>query len=1318
MNKDKIKLPDLLVFIELLKDDSFVFANNTIKEIIQSFDFDVINNYQEEISSQINLNIKNSKIIVINQINLFDQSQNKNIIYSILAFEKNLLILNENDTNKFLSDNTYISVLFLDKIGQISEISNEIRNDSTFSTENDNLKREFTIKEPNKTFKKIWQLISPCITGYLIKKAYEKTKKDRFLNQNQDSEKITIYKKDFVVLRNLGFGSFFNVDLIYHLERCELMAIKTQHILDDNIDKLQNRERENYMKLKHPLLPKFYNSPKGENYLVMEFINGQTLDNIDKLHLNDKEVVTIIFELILIVEYLHSNNMIYRDLKPNNIIIDDYKNVVLIDFDRLIENDPSEEQSKDFGTSFTDPNVQSEPFSEKSDIYSLGKIIEVINDKKMLECDSSSKQRILDIIRYCDNLKSDVIIPTLQLFIFFVESFYPMIQTKHLPDIFKQIFSKYKNPLCNPYIQMKIGKMYYSIHKNYQNISFLEEAIQFFILAANQNIPQAQYFLGFVYHEGKHISRDVSKSIHYFTLAADQNMPEAQYNLGAIYIEGRYISRDISQAIHYFTLAADNNISEAQYNLGVIYSEGKCISQDIDKAIHYYSLAANQNHLQAQYNLGAIYYEGKYISRDISKAIHYFTQAANQNHPGAQNDLGAIYLEGKYMSRDIKKAIYYFTQAANQNHPQAQYNLGDIYYEGKYISADINKAIHYFKLAADRNISQAQYNLGVIYFEGKYISPDINNMIHYFTLAADQNHPEAQYFLGFIYSEGIYVSRNINKAIHYLTLASNQNHTGAQYNLSVIYSEGRFISPDINKAIHYLTLAADQSFPQAQYILGVIYYEGEYISRDINKAIHYLTLAANQHHQEALNILGVIYSEGKYISRDISKAIHYYSLSANQNHSQAQYNLGVIYYEGKYISRDINKAIHYFTKAANQNHPGAQYNLGFIYIEGKHISRDINKAIRYFTQAANQNHPGAQYNLGVIYSEGIHISRDINKAIHYYSLTASQNIPQAQYNLGVIYYEGKYISRDINKAIHYLTLSANQNHPEAQYILGDLYYEGKYIPQNINKAIHYYSLAANQNIAQAQLILGLMYFEGINISKDIKKGIYLINLASVNHYYVAHFYVGYFYHKGDYIKKDIRKAIRYYKEGSSFNDQYAKNNLAIIYKNGYKDEIQANIENAIVYLKEAIRQKNDILSMYNLANIYLYDKDHEKNIDEAIELLFNSSDQFYHSYILLCLALVKKFGFKIDEIEKHVAELGSKQSKATLSSMSSDLHFLQLNDNFSIYHELYRDKYFLYNHLYEIDPISDFQKQERSNANHISIPVINSVFYEGFGIEI
>lgn len=51
------------------------------------------------------------------------------------------------------------------------------------------------------------------------------------------------------------------------------------------------------------------------------------------LDFNDK--IKIFFEIILVLKYLYDNKFVYRDLKPNNIMINKNKNAILIDFDRM-----------------------------------------------------------------------------------------------------------------------------------------------------------------------------------------------------------------------------------------------------------------------------------------------------------------------------------------------------------------------------------------------------------------------------------------------------------------------------------------------------------------------------------------------------------------------------------------------------------------------------------------------------------------------------------------------------------------------------------------------------------------------------------------------------------------------------------------------------------------------------------------------------------------------------------------------------------------------------------------------------------------------
>ena len=83
------------------------------------------------------------------------------------------------------------------------------------------------------------------------------------------------------------------------------------------------------------------------------------------------------------------------------------------------------------------------------------------------------------------------------------------------------------------------------------------------------------------------------------------------------------------------------------------------------------------------------------------------------------------------------------------------------------------------------------------------------------------------------------------------------------------------------------------------------------------------------------------------------------------------------------------------------------------------------------------------------------------------------------------------------------------------------------------------------------------------------------------------------------------------------------------------NEISPKLGYSIEYLEEAIRQNNDLLSMYNLSHIYIYEYFAKEGIDKSIELLIKiaKEEEFSPSYNLLSIALIKKQGFNIKKIE-------------------------------------------------------------------------------------
>ena len=226
-----------------------------------------------------------------------------------------------------------------------------------------------------------------------------------------------------------------------------------------------------------------------------------------------------------------------------------------------------------------------------------------------------------------------------------------------------------------------------------------------------------------------------------------------------------------------------------------------------------------------------------------------------------------------------------------------------------------------------------------------------------------------------------------------------------------------------------------------------------------------------------------------------------------------------------------------------------------------------------------------------------------------------------------MYLFGKFVKQNIEKGLFYINCSACQHYSYEQSFLGHLYSQGEYAKRDFEISLHFYLLASYKNNPYAFFSLASFYFLGIPDNHiNIKKAIYYFELAAKKNFKIANFILGCIYHEGRYIREDIQEAIHFYKEASSFRITAAKINLGFIYK---KDSIAL----AIGYFTEANKLK-DVLGSFNLAKIFIYNNEYQNKLDQSIKLLIDSFHQnFYHSRFLLCLALIKKVGFDLNNIK-------------------------------------------------------------------------------------
>ncbi len=127
------------------------------------------------------------------------------------------------------------------------------------------------------------------------------------------------------------------------------------------------RERQILAYLEHPGIVRLFDGGVGEDgspYLVMECVDGESIDTYCKKHEAKPQTRELLFrELLEAVEYAHSQGVIHRDLKPSNILVDAQGRARVVDFGtaRLV------------APIYASPELAAgKAVDERTDIYSLG----------------------------------------------------------------------------------------------------------------------------------------------------------------------------------------------------------------------------------------------------------------------------------------------------------------------------------------------------------------------------------------------------------------------------------------------------------------------------------------------------------------------------------------------------------------------------------------------------------------------------------------------------------------------------------------------------------------------------------------------------------------------------------------------------------------------------------------------------------------------------------------------------------------------------------------------------------------------------------
>ena len=332
--------------------------------------------------SKINFNDTNSKIHSRNQ-------SNKEVV-EIIKYSEPKKIENKNKEYKRKSNHRKTVSLGEAKVYELEEkldLKNNTKHSNThlnYYNEDNNISNE---KQFQRKGKRSISLTQKKKMGYQIFKEELKLKVsiNTIIEENSG-----LPNQKYKIISKLGDGSYGIVYLAVNIITKQNVAMKKINKVKENaIDDMEiKNEIEILKKLDHPNIVKiieFFSTPKAY-YIITDFCACGELYNQIKHQYTEGQLAVLFYQVLSGLYYLHTKNIVHRDLKLENILISEIEKdnntnekyfwVKIIDFGTAKIFEKNKNEKAVVGSSYyIAPEVLHKNYNEKCDTWSVGVIL-------------------------------------------------------------------------------------------------------------------------------------------------------------------------------------------------------------------------------------------------------------------------------------------------------------------------------------------------------------------------------------------------------------------------------------------------------------------------------------------------------------------------------------------------------------------------------------------------------------------------------------------------------------------------------------------------------------------------------------------------------------------------------------------------------------------------------------------------------------------------------------------------------------------------------------------------------------------------------
>lgn len=219
----------------------------------------------------------------------------------------------------------------------------------------------------------------------------------------------------FQLVERIGDGG---MGTVFRAERADgafqaVVAVKVVRatLVSPELRQRFTMERQILASLQHPSIVTLLDggtTAAGHAYLVMEFVNGPTIDRYCRDRQLPLDGRLRLFRLLCdAVHYAHQRGVVHRDLKPGNVIVREDGTPKVLDFGiaKILDADPAQALTHNPLAGPLTPNYASPeqlrglPVTSASDVYSLGVMLyELVSETRPYETTNVSLDRVIELV--------------------------------------------------------------------------------------------------------------------------------------------------------------------------------------------------------------------------------------------------------------------------------------------------------------------------------------------------------------------------------------------------------------------------------------------------------------------------------------------------------------------------------------------------------------------------------------------------------------------------------------------------------------------------------------------------------------------------------------------------------------------------------------------------------------------------------------------------------------------------------------------------------------------------------------------------------